>query len=578
MRCVFHIRSILAVLFTVSALSAAPLYNAGTIIQRSVEANAADWKAAPDYDYFERDQQLGGGTKTYQVLMIWGSPYQRLVAVNGKPVSPELDAEEQQKLDAVIFQRRNESERERDERIVKYQKDRQRDQLMMEQLTQAFDFTLMGEQKLDGHDAYVLKATPRVGYQPPNMETEVLRGMQGRLWIDTETFQWVRGCGSGHTPGFHRRLSGAGGAGDTLRAGEDAGGEWHLASEAFCHEISGQGFLLFHSQVTRGRNLLRVSQGHVGSRSVAVKGLLVLNGPAWGLSQPILISCRRPIMRNPHIWASLILVLMVALWFGTSLVSSAETSKEVAWNLILSGLQSSDSEERVTAVRVLGLLIHDPKAADSAEHALGDSKPEVRGAAATALGQMHSTESIPKLKQVLSDKDVSVALAAARALHEMKEKAGYEVYYEILTGEQKGSEGLIAQQTAILHDPKKLTELGFEQGIGYVPFASMGWDALRVILKNDSSPVRAAAATMLADDPDPASAKALVQATQDKNWIVRVAALEAVAKRGDPALRIKIEPSMYDPKREVRCTAAATVLRLFDVAEAGRVGKGQQAN
>ena len=44
-----------------------------TIIQRSVEANAADWKAAPDYDYIERDRQPGGGTKTYEELMISAS-------------------------------------------------------------------------------------------------------------------------------------------------------------------------------------------------------------------------------------------------------------------------------------------------------------------------------------------------------------------------------------------------------------------------------------------------------------------------------------------------------------------------
>jgi HEAT repeat protein len=278
-------------------------------------------------------------------------------------------------------------------------------------------------------------------------------------------------------------------------------------------------------------------------------------------------------MCNPHVWRPWILTLIAAAsLFVTSPVSSAETGKEVAWNLILSGLQSTSSEERVIAVRVLGLLIQDPKAAELADHALGDSKPEVRSAAATALGQMHSTASIPKLKQMLSDKEVSVVLAAARALHEMNDKSGYEVYYAILTGERKGSEGLIAEQTAILHDPKKLAELGFEQGIGYIPFASMGWDALRVILKNDSSPVRAAAANMLAEDPDPTSAKALVNATQDKNWVVRVAALEAIAKRGDPALHIKVEPSMYDPKREVRCAAAATVLHLLDIAEAGSAG------
>ena len=179
-------------IFAVPTLSADPQYDAQEIIQRSVEANDADWKAGPQFDHFERDQQAHGGSKTYQVLMIMGSPYERLVAVNGAPLSPEQQAEEQQKLDAAITQRRNESEGERAERIAEYEKDRRRDHLLMEQLTEAFDFTLTGEQKLDGHDVYVLKATPRVDYQPPNMECQALRGMQGELWIDKETFQWVK--------------------------------------------------------------------------------------------------------------------------------------------------------------------------------------------------------------------------------------------------------------------------------------------------------------------------------------------------------------------------------------------------
>jgi hypothetical protein len=169
-----------------------PSGDVDAIIQRSVEANAADWAAAPKYDYFERDQQPGGGTKTYEELMILGSPYERLVAINGKPLSPGQQGQEQQKLDATITRRRNESEQDRIERIAKYEKDRKRDHLLMEQLTKAFDFVLVGEQKLDGHDVYVLKATPRADYHPPNMETQVLRGMQGKLWIDQKTFQWVK--------------------------------------------------------------------------------------------------------------------------------------------------------------------------------------------------------------------------------------------------------------------------------------------------------------------------------------------------------------------------------------------------
>jgi hypothetical protein len=124
--------------------------------------------------------------------MILGSPYERLVAVNGKPLSPEQEAGEQQKLDATADERKNEPQQEREKRIARYEKDRRGDQLLMEQLTEALDFKLVGEQKLGEHEVYVLKATPRPGYKPPNTEAKVLTGMEGELWIDKKTFQWVK--------------------------------------------------------------------------------------------------------------------------------------------------------------------------------------------------------------------------------------------------------------------------------------------------------------------------------------------------------------------------------------------------
>jgi HEAT repeat protein len=55
----------------------------------------------------------------------------------------------------------------------------------------------------------------------------------------------------------------------------------------------------------------------------------------------------------------------------------------------------------------------DATAQGIAEKALADDKPEVRSAAAAALGDMKSRTSIPKLKKALDDDDPSVALAAA---------------------------------------------------------------------------------------------------------------------------------------------------------------------
>jgi hypothetical protein len=187
-------QSMMKQILLLAVLSSASLaqQDADTIVQRSVAANEADWKAAHEYDYVERDRQKGGGTKTSEELMVLGSPYERLVAVNGKPLSPEQQAREQRELETILVERRKESRQQRTERIAKYEKERESDHLLMEQLTKALDFRLVGEQKLGPYEVYVLEATPRPGYEPPNYEAKVLTGMEGKLWIDEKTFQWVK--------------------------------------------------------------------------------------------------------------------------------------------------------------------------------------------------------------------------------------------------------------------------------------------------------------------------------------------------------------------------------------------------
>ena len=162
-----------------------------TIIQRSVAANNRDWKAAADFDSFERDQE-NGGSKTYEDVMILGSPYQRLLAVDGKPLTSTERADENRKLDNVISERRMESAQKRTKRIARYEAEQNRERSLMGELVKAFDFKLVGEEKLNGYDVYVLQAKPSPRYRPPSMETRVLTGMDGKLWIDKNTFQWVK--------------------------------------------------------------------------------------------------------------------------------------------------------------------------------------------------------------------------------------------------------------------------------------------------------------------------------------------------------------------------------------------------
>jgi hypothetical protein len=161
------------------------------IIRQSAEANNRDWAAAPDFDNSERDRTKDGD-KTYAVTMLDGSPYERLIAVNGHDLSAAKQQEEQKKYQDALAERQHESPDKRSKRIAKSQADRKRDHTMLEQMISAFDFHLVGKHMLSGHKVYELKATPKKGYKAPNRDRQALTGMEGTLWTDQKTFQWVK--------------------------------------------------------------------------------------------------------------------------------------------------------------------------------------------------------------------------------------------------------------------------------------------------------------------------------------------------------------------------------------------------
>lgn len=161
------------------------------IIRRSAEATHADWKRAPEFDFCETDKAKTG-TRTSAVFMIEGSPYYRLVQLNGEDLPAGQEAAERAKLDSIIQQRKHETPDQRAKRTAQYQKEREQDQALLNQMTIAMDFTYERNDVVDSHPVYVFGAKPRPDYHPTNMETEVLTGMQGKLWIDQSSLRWVR--------------------------------------------------------------------------------------------------------------------------------------------------------------------------------------------------------------------------------------------------------------------------------------------------------------------------------------------------------------------------------------------------
>src|SRR5947207_8632546 len=206
-------------------------------------------------------------------------------------------------------------------------------------------------------------------------------------------------------------------------------------------------------------------------------------------------------------------------------------TREKAWAILHEGLKDTNPDKRAKAARALGLLTGSAEAEKAAVFALKDRKPNVRLAAAVALGSMHAENAKGNLEEALGDSEPNVALASANSLLLLHDDVGYDTYYEVLRGEKRAGKGLIKEQLDTLKDKKKVAQMGFEEGIGFIPFGGIGYEIFKTVTKNDASPIRAAA-------------------------------LDAIALREDASLVSRIVPSMDEKNDVVRFTAAACVAHL----------------
>ena len=187
-----------AVLLVAGALWGAE--DAREIVRRAVEANRAAENLARSYTFIERQdaRELDGDNrpkrheiKTFDVTLSEGSPYRRLIARNDQPLSPEEERIEREKLEQSIVQRRNETPEDRAKRLADWEKRRRKEREFLEELPAAFDFRLLGEERIEGRDSWVIEAVPRPAYRPHDFSTRFLTKVKGKLWIDKAAYAFV---------------------------------------------------------------------------------------------------------------------------------------------------------------------------------------------------------------------------------------------------------------------------------------------------------------------------------------------------------------------------------------------------
>src|ERR1700722_9300406 len=195
-------RSFAITLVAAAALLAeGPQPDAREIVRKSVELDQSNWQRMKDYTWIarqtDRDLDSSGRVKSektdeWETVVIYGEPHRRMLRRDCKPLSASDQRKEQAKLDQAVAKRANETTEQRTHREAEYEKDREKDREFLREVPDLFDFKLLGEEKIDGHDVWVISATPKPGAQPKHGDAKPLLKVQAKMWIDKAEYQWVR--------------------------------------------------------------------------------------------------------------------------------------------------------------------------------------------------------------------------------------------------------------------------------------------------------------------------------------------------------------------------------------------------
>ncbi|MDQ1473726.1 MAG: hypothetical protein QOJ99_5206 [Bryobacterales bacterium] len=177
------------VVFASAALGAQP--DVAALVKRSVANHDRAVREQTQWRYKQIDTTHSGGEKhveTSEVIPLFGTPYERLIAKDGRPLSPEEQKIEERKYEKAFEKRQKESPAERAARIKKYHGQWS----FLADLPAAYEFKLLGEEAVEGRPAWIIGMTPRAGFVPSTSRGSMLRHISGKLWLDKHDVQWAK--------------------------------------------------------------------------------------------------------------------------------------------------------------------------------------------------------------------------------------------------------------------------------------------------------------------------------------------------------------------------------------------------
>jgi hypothetical protein len=188
----------------VALLAAAGLLHAQDareIVRRSVSRDLRTRELRRNYTYtstaVEKQLDSRGAAKkaeseTYEHSILYGEPYERLVKRNDKPLPDKDERKEQDKLAKLTAKREKETPAQREKRLAEFDAKRAKEASWVREISDAYNFTQLADDNIDGRDVYVIAAEPRPEYHAKASEAKYMKKIRAKLWIDKSDHHWVK--------------------------------------------------------------------------------------------------------------------------------------------------------------------------------------------------------------------------------------------------------------------------------------------------------------------------------------------------------------------------------------------------
>jgi hypothetical protein len=180
-----------AILLSLPPTLAAELPKAEEVLGRVAERAKRTAQQSPAYEFTRTKQTKVSDdegnvekneVETYRMVPVGGKHYARLLAKNGRPLTPDELAKQQV------------GERKRRERTGAGKGGHQESmfKFLDKDTANRFEYEVIGREQMGGRSAYVLSIRPRAEIKARGIEEKIMARLEGRLWVDVEDAEVAR--------------------------------------------------------------------------------------------------------------------------------------------------------------------------------------------------------------------------------------------------------------------------------------------------------------------------------------------------------------------------------------------------